>query len=568
MDRPQKIDPELQQHRPSILIVDDLPENLELLVQILQQEGYSTRPALNAQLALGAVTHTRPDLILLDIRMPEMDGFELCDRLKKIENGRDVPVIFISAIEDIDEKVKAFEVGGVDYITRPFQKAEVLVRVRTHLELAQMRKQMASLVRQRTQELQNKTQKLKQEIKGRKAATEELKASEQKYRLLVENIHQVFCIVTPDLNEVHYISPAYEKIWGRSCQSLYSSPRSWLEAVHPEDLDEVMNAIPATIEDPETTIIFPEFRIRRQDDRVRWISARAFPIMDADGSILWVAGIAEDITHKLNMENRLRQSHKMEAIGRLAGGIAHEFNNVLGIIIGNTELAMDDLPDGHKSRGNLEEIKLAGLRARDVVKQLLDFNHKSGLRRRPLDIGRTLKETLKLIRASLPATIKIIEEGVLDSTTVMADHNQLQQLFINITTNAFQAMGKSGGTLTIGLSRLTLDEIESTRHCDIAPGSYVVLSISDTGQGITPEIKNKIFDPYFTTQEIGQGTGMGLTVAHGIVKSHGGIIEVDSTVGRGTTFRIFLPIAKNNSAVLDGQKESLPTGNEKILFNA
>ncbi len=549
----------------SILVVDDRSENLELLVQILQKEGYLVKPALSAQLALGAVTYNRPDLILLDIRMPEMDGFQLCRRLKADEETRDIPIIFISALEDIDEKVKAFQVGGVDYITRPFQKAEVSARVRTHLELDQMRRRMVGLVQQRTQELQKETEKLEIEIKARRAATEKLKTSEQNYRLLVENIHEVFWIVSKDWNKIHYISPAYENVWGRSCVSLFEAPKSWMDAIDPQDVEAINQAIEATLENPEPKIIFPEFRIQRLDGEIRWIRARAFPIRDSSGDVFRIAGIAEDITQQLDLEERLRQYHKMEAVGRLAGGIAHEFNNMLGIILGNTELAMDDLPKGNSAVENLDEIKLASLRARDVIKQLLDFSHKSDLQRSAMDIGIIVKETLKLIRASMPATIKIIEDYRLEANTVMADYNQIQQLIINLMTNALQSMDK-GGTLTVGLRNTILKETDTPHNPDVGPGSYVMLSISDTGRGIPHEIINKIFDPYFTTQAIGQGSGMGLAVAHGIVNNHGGTIAVESELDRGSTFKIYLPLIENQTTAKLERKSPALTGHERILF--
>jgi signal transduction histidine kinase/ActR/RegA family two-component response regulator len=299
----------------------------------------------------------------------------------------------------------------------------------------------------------------------------------------------------------------------------------------------------------------------------RWFEWSAKANLNDKGHMRSIISVGRDITQKIDFEKRLRQYQKMEAVGRLAGGIAHEFNNMLGIIIGNTELALDDLEHGHLVKDNLDEIKLASLRARDVVKQLLDFSHKSDLLRRPLNIDVTVRETLKLVRASMPSTIEIIEEISAETQTIMADHNQLQQVFINLTTNAFQAMGRDGGTLTIYLSPVILDKIEASRHPDLTPGTYILLSISDTGQGIAQEIRNKIFDPYFTTQEIGQGSGMGLAIAHGIVHNHGGIIEVDSTVGKGSTFSIYLPRIESQATASEMDlKRPIPTGNERILF--
>jgi PAS domain S-box-containing protein len=550
----------------SILIVDDRSENLKLLVQILKEEGYLVKPALSAQLALGAVTYNRPDLILLDIRMPEMDGFQLCEHLKNAEDTRDIPIIFISALEDIDEKIKAFQVGGVDYITRPFQKAEVTARVRTHLELDRMRRRMESLVQQRTRELQNKTEKLGIEITARRAATAKLKTSEQNYRLLVENIHEVFWIVSKDWKKVHYVSPAYETVWGQSCESLYAVPKSWMDAIAPQDKEKVDQTIKAMRKGSQAKFVFPNFRIQRQPGDVRWIRAKAFPIINSSGDVFRIAGIAEDITQQVDLEGRLRQYQKMEAIGRLAGGIAHEFNNMLGIILGNTELALDDLRLGYPIIDNLEEIKRTSLRAKDVIQQLLDFSHKSDLQHTALDIHLLVKETLKLIRASMPATISIIENYQLDAKTVMADRNLVRQLIINLTTNAFQSMNKNGGFLTIELQNVNLQAPHASHPPGLKPGSYVLLKISDTGHGIPPEIINKVFDPYFTTHAIGQGSGMGLAVAHGIVSNHGGTINVESQIDQGATFRIYLPLAENEATSAVDTDAPIPTGCERILL--
>ncbi len=549
------------QKQASILIVDDRPENLELLVQILKQDGHLPRPALNAQVAMGAVEHTRPDLILLDIRMPEMDGFELCRKFKSDPATQDIPIIFISALEDIDEKIKAFKAGGIDYITRPFQEEEVLARVSTHLELSNMRHQMESLVQDRTQTLQEKTRQLAKEVEIRQDLIQKLKESEENYRFLVDNQNDL--VVRFDAEHcLLFSNPNYCRIFGISADEV--SGKSFTSFIHEDDRDTVEQSLRALTKAPHTC--------RHQEraltvDGWRRFEWSASASMNERGEIRSIISVGRDITEKTEMEEKLRQAHKMEAIGTLSGGIAHDFNNMLSIIIGNTELAMDELPEGHTVQANLDEIRIATLRARDVVRQLVNLSHATDLQRYPVDLCAQTKNVLKLIRASLPSTIEIIETIPSDAQMVMADANQMQQLLINLSTNAFQSMDSQGGVLTVAIDPLELVGTNADPHPDLAPGAYVVLSISDTGRGIAPDITEKIFDPYFTTREVGKGSGLGLAVVHNIVHSHGGAIMLESRVGKGSTFHIYLPRTEQaEETAVSRDDDIIPTGDERILY--
>ena len=266
------------------------------------------------------------------------------------------------------------------------------------------------------------------------------------------------------------------------------------------------------------------------------------------------------------MEAQLRQARKLEAIGTLAGGIAHEFNNILGIIIGNTELAMDDTPEWKPVRQNLDEIKQAGLRARDVVKQLLNFSRKAETHNRPIDIEPIVRGSLKLLRASIPATVDIQSSLDKNIHSVVADPTLVHQLLYNLGTNAAHAMDAEGGVLKIQLENVDIDAEDAAEHADLQAGSYARLVVSDTGHGIEPKLMDQIFDPFFTTKEVGKGTGMGLAVVHGIVTSLGGTIVVDSKVKKGTTFSIFLPAASGDAQKEVAVQKALPTGSERILF--
>jgi len=255
----------------------------------------------------------------------------------------------------------------------------------------------------------------------------------------------------------------------------------------------------------------------------------------------------------------------MEAIGTLAGGVAHDFNNMLGIILGNTELAMDDVPEWNPARFNLEEIKTASLRAKDVVRQLLSFARKTEQERKPVKINSIVTGALKLLRSSIPTSIEIRGNIPRDPETILADPTQINQIMINLCTNAAHAMEEDGGVLEISLDSTTVDE-STAQSYELSPGRSVKLTVSDTGHGIDPEIKDRIFDPYFTTREVGKGSGMGLAVVHGIVMNHDGAITVDSEVGKGTTFNVFLPIVEREPVSEITIDKDLPTGKERILF--
>lgn len=270
---------------------------------------------------------------------------------------------------------------------------------------------------------------------------------------------------------------------------------------------------------------------------------------------------------KQKIATRLRQAQKMESIGTLAGGIAHDFNNILSAIMGYSEMTLYKLSEDSEARSNLEQVLLASNRARDLVNQILAFSRQSEQTRKPVQIGPLVKETLKLMRASLPTTINIMEQINEKGALIEADPTQIHQVLMNLCTNASDAMHEKGGALKVDLDRLNLYEKEAALlYPDLNAGIYEMLSVSDTGDGMDSATIERIFDPYFTTKKAGKGTGMGLAVAHGIVKSHGGVINVHSEKGKGTTFQVLLPsidgVVKSEAEEL----KPLPRGDERILY--
>ena len=291
------------------------------------------------------------------------------------------------------------------------------------------------------------------------------------------------------------------------------------------------------------------------------------PVLDDTGAIVNAVEVAEDITERIALEEQLRQAQKMESLGTLAGGIAHDFNNILSAIIGYTELAMEITRDSATTQEYLEEVHQAGHRATDLVRQILTFSRRTEMDLAPLDIRIIIKEALKLLRSTLPTSITIQQHIDKNLDQVLADPTQIHQIIMNLCTNAGHAMEPHGGTLEVRLTQCDFTAISALPAADLAPGTYLRLDVSDTGCGMPPEIMASIFDPYFTTKDLGVGTGLGLSVVHGIVKDYGGDISVRSTVGKGSTFTILFPSVKMQSDEhRQNVKEILPKGSEHILL--
>ena len=393
------------------------------------------------------------------------------------------------------------------------------------------------------------------QLKESKRAKDALKESEERTRTLLNAIDDIALLLDTDGTVLDSNATALQRL-GKSADELVG--KCIYDFFPPPQAEAIRNAVSEVIRKGKP------FRMELEQES-RIYDSHVYPICDAQGKVIQAGVISSDITERRSMEAQLRQSHKMEAVGTLAGGIAHDFNNILGIILGNTELAMDDVPEWNPARLNLEEIITAGIRARDVVRQLLSFAHKTDQERKPVIINSVIIDGLRLLRFSIPANIEIRHNVPKGSEVIFADPTQLNQVMINLFTNAAHAMEQDGGILAINVESVNLTASTAQSH-DLPPGSYVKLSVSDTGDGIAPEIKDRIFDPYFTTKEVGKGSGMGLSVVHGIVMNHNGAISVDSELGKGATFTIFLPASKREPVPEATIDEELPTGKERILF--
>jgi len=671
-----------------VLIVDDMPENLQLLTAIFTDKGYRVRQASCGRLALRSLGIKAPDLVLLDINMPEMDGFEVCERIKSDERTRNIPVIFISALHDASEKVKGFEAGGIDYITKPFEPTEVLVRAATHIRLRELTERLEQKVSDATRELSETNQQLRE--------------SERKFRLLIETSPNAIIVIrgerivyanhaatqvsgftaeqlmdmefgnfvhddfrdaareriltrlrgepvstgfeyrlvgsrgedkwvaaasvsmdyegTPsvlvtfaDITEVKHTEEALREsearlklamdmakvvqwefdgasgmfrfddqfyaLYGTSAEreggTLMSAESFVRRFVHPEDMADVIAVIERTLlnRDGASTGAM-EHRIIHADGEERHISVRFDVIRDRDGRVVRARGANQDITERKraeeerkSLETLLHQAQKMEAIGQLAGGIAHDFNNILTAIMGFAEVMELRMEQGNPHARHVRQIQAAAERAADLTKGLLAFSRKQVLHTRAYAVHEIVDGVKKMLRRLIPEDIDFRIKSAATGMTVMADRGQLEQVLVNLVTNARDAMPK-GGDLTIETDSFIINEAFVRCHGFGPPGRYAVITVGDTGCGMDQETREKIFDPFFTTKAVGKGTGLGLSITYGIVKQHNGFITVDSAPGRGTTFCVYLPLTDQERQVLPETRGTAPApgGTETILL--
>ncbi len=400
------------------------------------------------------------------------------------------------------------------------------------------------------------------DITKRKQVEEALRESEEKYRTVLEASPDP--VVVYDMEgKVIYFNPAFTHVFGWTLEERLGKKMDYFVP------DKAWPETKMMIEKLLAGESFFDFETRRytKEGNIIPVSISGAIYRDQNGNPAGSIINLRDITEQKRLELQLLQAHKMEAIGTLAGGIAHDFNNILWIINGNMELIADEIPDGNPAHYNLKEVEEACQRATDLVTQILSFSRQTEQKLQPLKISSIVKESLKLLRSTIPTTIEISQNISTDSYTILADLTQINQLLLNLYTNAANAMREKGGLLEVSLTDTELDKDEAGLHQDLSPGKYVILTVLDTGHGIDPEIVPSIFDPYFTTKGLDGGTGMGLSVACGIVKSHGGAITVHSEPGKGASFHVFLPIIDEVEVKPESETfETLPKGNERILF--
>ncbi len=572
-----------------LLVADDEPRILDLFTEILAPDddvldgldGFEPAAAVpgprfeltlcrQGEEAVAAVEASlrerRPYAVaFLDVRMPPgRGGLVAAEEIRAMDPA--VQIVVVTAFTDVNPSTITKRVPPADkllYIQKPFHPQEILqfatslgAKWRAERDFSALKSRLETLVSERTAALASANRKLTREMEERERVTRLIVTAKREWEGTFDSVQDLVLVIGHDqtvrrlnLAMAHRLGASPRDVVGRKCSFVFD---------HPERPGERSGEMLAMTDGRYHSREISIPRLRGE------FLVTASPLSQADDAPLGTVFVAHDITERKNLEQRLRQSQKMEAIGTLAGGIAHDFNNILGIIMGFAEMIEGDAePEGTLAR-RVEHILSACRRARDLVLQILSFSRQSEQGAKPLRVGPLIKETLKLIRATVPNTIALVEAIRPGRDTILGEPTQIQQIIMNLCANAAHAMRESGGVLEVGL------EETPAGACPV-PGPVPAagclrLWVRDSGPGIAADILDRIFDPFFTTKKPGEGTGMGLSVVHGLVRKYGGEIKVQSTVGQGALFNVFLPLASGEPEA-EAEAGGLPSmGRGRVLF--
>jgi PAS domain S-box-containing protein len=532
-----------------ILIVDDTPINLEVLFNVLENANFKVLVAEDGESAIEMAECALPDLILLDILMPGIDGFQTCRCLKNNQSTKDIPIIFLTALSDKVDKVKGLNLGAVDYITKPLEHEEVLARVNIHLRLRNL-----------TKKLTEQNERLEIEIFERKQA--EQKIREQAALLDITKD----AILVQDLdNQIQFWNQGAECLYGWTKEEAVGNNANQL-LYSQETLAKLKNI-------QKTVAEFGSwqgelYQVIKQGQEII-VASRWTLVYDERGKPKSILVVNSNITEKKQLEAQFLRAQRMESLGTLASGIAHDLNNALTPIMMSVQLIEKKITDD-KSQKWLSIMETNIKRAAELVKQVLWFSQKVQDRFTTVQVKDLISEIENIIKQTFPKNIEIhVKIPKRNLWNIFGDVTQLHQVLMNLCINARDAM-PNGGILRISARNFWVDSQYARMNIDAKVGSYVMICVSDTGTGISKEIVDRIFEPFFTTKEVGQGTGLGLSTVMGIIKSHDGFVNVVSELEKGTEFQICLPItqiiARDNTEETVKDYEKLPVGHGELIL--
>ncbi len=562
-----------------VLIVDDNTENLYLLRMLLQGHGYTVEEARHGAEALIKARQQPPILIISDLLMPVMDGYTLLRYWKADDRLQAIPfMVYTATYTDAKNERLALDLGADAFVVKPAEPEALMIAITTLLaspdpaqssvrlpqieENALLKDYSETLFRKlekKVESLQQTNRRLGAEIAQRKCTEAALRDSEARYRQLFHAITDPLFVYDRDTLAYLTVNEAAVAEYGYSYDEFLTM--TIRDVRPPEDVPALLKMLAQAGTSLEQRGIW---RHQKKNGDIINVEISAYGLTFAGRPACLVQ--ACNVTERQQLEEQFRQAQKMEAIGRLAGGIAHDFNNLITVIKGYSELLQSRITADDPASELLGEIYKAGERAGALTSQLLAFSRQQVLAPQTLNLNTVVSHTETMLRRLIGEDVILVTTLSPTLGSIKADPGQIEQVLMNLAVNARDAMPQ-GGTLTLATQTVQLDEAQCHRVADLSPGDYVLLTVSDSGCGIDAATQTKIFEPFFTTKPVGKGTGLGLATVHGIVKQSGGYIAVESAVGQGTTFQIYLPLVAESvpEGRSQGRSSTLPQGTETIL---
>ncbi|HEX2554961.1 MAG TPA: response regulator [Microvirga sp.] len=528
-----------------ILAVDDDRRNLLAVEEMLRAPGVEVVTADSGEAALRQVLQDDFAVILLDVQMPRIDGYEVAGMIRARQRSSRVPIIFLTAFNKDDLHVfRGYTAGAVDYVFKPIEplilKSKVDVFVDLYRKTEEIRRQGEEERRLLMENLRVRSEKLKTE--------QALRRREEHQSIVLQSLP--IALYTASLQEdhrsLHFTNDGIQSITGFPPEAFLTDEGFWASRLHPDDRDRALAQVQELAATGSVTL---EYRWRCADDTYRHLLDQTVVTRDDDGRPREFFGMWFDITERKQLEQNLLHASKLEAIGRLTGGIAHDFNNMLSVVIGNLDLLQRSIEGNERAQRRARMALEGAQRCADLTHRLLAFSRRQPLQAATLDVNTLMPGLLELMRRTLGENIRVKLDAA-EGWPIRVDRAQFEAALLNLAVNARDAM-PDGGDLTIAVANRTVTEGEKP-----PPGNYVVVSVTDTGTGMPPDVLERVFEPFFTTKESGKGTGLGLSMVYGFVQQSGGHIEVESAPNEGTTIRIFMPRVEGEITAVPAETRS------------
>ncbi|HEX6785400.1 MAG TPA: response regulator [Sphingomicrobium sp.] len=520
--------------RARVLLVDDDERNLLAVATVLEDLG-DVVLARSGEEALRHLLKGEFAVILLDVYMPGMDGYETAQIIRSRDQTKGIPIVFLSAVnKEAEHLLRGYSMGAVDYVFKPVDPIILRSKVSVFVELFEKSKEVERKARHEQALLDSNLRANAERLR----AEQELRRSEQRQAAIIQSLPMILYLEPYAVRRSlpNYVSGDVEFMTGFSYEHLYANPQMWLERLHADDRDKVVAAMEARSRSGKLSV---EYRWQCADGSYKHFLDQAVLLKDADGQPIEFAGTITDVSDQRSLESQLIQAQKMDAIGKLTGGIAHDFNNLLAAVIGGLSLLEKRVELADEQQRVLGMTKRAAEQGSELVRRLLAFARRQRLEPQPVELAALQGAVVDLLTHTLGGLVNLEWRVADDVWTVFADQAQLELALVNLIINARDAM-PDGGTVTISAENR---DVSPGSRTELQPGNYVRLGVEDTGTGISSEHMQKVMEPFFTTKEVGKGSGLGLSMVYGFAQQSNGAFRLDSELGRGTRAELWLPRA-------------------------